>query len=284
MTRILSIAFAALCFGLAQPSLAQQETEFAFQPLDAALVLDRGVFEAESDSAYYLGAADACEFAKGAYGWTSESCADLARIVFEPTPEIDTIVIRKPISDGFVTYEDWRRSDRDVAVDEIWDGVVASLRAQSEQLGVAITATDWLVYPTLDEKRNILYYAFAMNWDGEIVVNLETSVFDRQGYVAFSVVPLAETPSAEEVRSMARYVADGYRSRAGQRYADFRDGDLVYQAGAVGVLATLVGVKYGKEIAGGLLATLLVFAKKAWFLFLLPIVWVARLFRRGGDR
>ncbi|MEM8755626.1 MAG: DUF2167 domain-containing protein, partial [Pseudomonadota bacterium] len=146
------------------------------------------------------------------------------------------------------------------------------------------TATDWLVYPTLDEDRNILYYAFAMNWDGDVVVNLDVSVFDRLGYVEFGVVPLAERPSVEDVRSMAQYVADGYRSGEGQRYADFKEGDLVYEAGAVGVLASLVGVKYGKEIAGGLLATVLAFAKKAWFLFLLPLVWIGRLFRRGDDR
>ena len=48
--------------------------------------------------------------------------------------------------------------------------------------------------------------------------------------------------------------------------------------GAVGVLAALVGVKYGKAAATGLIAVALLFLKKAWFLLLIPLVFLKKLF------
>ena len=47
---------------------------------------------------------------------------------------------------------------------------------------------------------------------------------------------------------------------------------------ALGVLAALVGVKYGKAAATGFVAILLLFLKKAWFVLLLPLVFLIKLF------
>lgn len=75
-------------------------------------------------------------------------------------------------------------------------------------------------------------------------------------------------------------MADHYKTNASQGYAEFVTGDKVAAVGAVGVLATLVGVKYSKGIAAWLFVVGLAFAKKAWFLILLPLFWLKNLFRK----
>ena len=71
-----------------------------------------------------------------------------------------------------------------------------------------------------------------------------------------------------------------YVPKLGDSYAEFTSGDRVAGYGAVGVLATMLGVKYGKAATAGLIAAALLFLKKAWFLLLLPLFWLKNLFRR----
>jgi hypothetical protein len=46
------------------------------------------------------------------------------------------------------------------------------------------------------------------------------------------------------------------------------------------VFAGILGVKYGKAAGAGIFAVALLLLKKAWFVLLLPLVWVGRLFRK----
>ena len=46
------------------------------------------------------------------------------------------------------------------------------------------------------------------------------------------------------------------------------------------MLATVLGVKYGKAASAGLLAVVLILLKKAWFIVLLPFVALGGLFKR----
>ncbi len=56
--------------------------------------------------------------------------------------------------------------------------------------------------------------------------------------------------------------------------------------GPVGVLASLVGVKYSKGAIAGIIAALTLLVKKAWFILVVPILWifgwVKQLFGRSG--
>ncbi len=258
-----------------------QTAEPAYQYIaaDGPIALDRGRLSVGQD-AVYLNDTDKCRLLVEGYGWETGDCASVDRVVFLPSPEIDTLLVNKPNSEGHVDFADWRDPDRSSEVDAIWRELVEGLKAQSRNLGVPITANRWLTYPTLDEAKGVLYYAFVLDWDGQRVVNVKASIFDRKGYVTFGVVPTDPAETDAVVQAAVAALTGGYAHDAGQRYADFRVGDHVAEAGAVGVLATMVGVKYGKEIASGLLATALIFAKKLWFLLLLPLVWLRRLFRR----
>ena len=121
-----------------------------------------------------------------------------------------------------------------------------------------------------------MFYATRLIWDGVNTINITATKFDRYGYVEFSIVPEDSSLSESEVRRMISTVLDEYSSDATSSYASFTTGDKVAAAGALGVLATLVGVKYGKGFFAAALALLIVFLKKAWILVLLPFYWLAK--------
>ena len=247
------------------------------------IALDRGQLTPKSDEAIYLNDTDGCDFLVETNGWEREGCAFVDRVMFLTTNDVDTLIVGVPDDSGYVDFADWNEPDRDDAISSIWAELQTSIADQSERLGVQIRAVRWLSYPKLDQTKGVLHYAYELNWGGEAVINIKASVFDRKGYVMFNMVPIAQTMTEGEIDAMVRDITGAYKPNDGSRYADFRVGDHVAEAGAVGVLATMVGVKYGKEVWAGILAVILAFAKKLWFLLLLPLAYLGRLFRRSKD-
>ena len=108
----------------------------------------------------------------------------------------------------------------------------------------------------------------------------KATLFDRSGYVAFAMAPANSELPAIGIRNMVEAVLSGYSPAADQSYFDFRQGDKVAAAGALGVLATLVGVKYGKAIVAGFMVIALALLKKLWFLLFVPLVVLWKIFTR----
>jgi len=207
------------------------------------------------------------------FGWEKESCTEIENIIFRHLPGIDTLVVEKPNSGGYVKFDDWDKSDAKDEIDAIWQQLVEGSKAQSKSLGYNVVPIKWTVYPKLDKQKSYMYYAILMDWNGDPVVNIKASLFDRRGYIPFRIVPIRNDYSQKDLTRIVETTLNSYSPKREQSYFDFRDGDKVAAAGAIGVLATLVGVKYGKAIATGFVAILLVLAKKLWFLvFIIPVV------------
>ena len=130
-------------------------------------------------------------------------------------------------------------------------------------------------------------YGILLDFGGHEVINLTSVKFTRSGYVVMQVVTDEETLAAGSASfdSVSLYAADTYAPGVGLRYADFQDGDKVAAIGAVGVLASVIGVKHGKGWLAALGGMILVFAKKFWFLLLVipAAIWggIKRLAGRG---
>ena len=78
---------------------------------------------------------------------------------------------------------------------------------------------------------------------------------------------------------MTRFLS-AYTSAPATSYFDFKDGDKVAVAGAVGVLAALMGVKVAKIAAVGFFAVALALGKKLVFLLVVvPFLALRRWFR-----
>lgn len=174
-------------------------------------------------------------------------------------------------------------------IDTIWDHYVEGTKAQSKRLGEEVVPLRWVLYPTLDKERQIMTYGILISFAGEETINLMAIRFTRKGFSAMRIITNDELLAAAsaDFASVTSYASETYLPATGLRYADFKVGDHVAEIGAVGVLASVMGVKYAnKGTLAAIGVALLIFAKKAWFLLLaIPIaLWAGfkRLFRRGS--
>lgn len=230
-------------------------------PFTEAQSVSRGSVTPASKDAIYLTTKDACTIATYDWGW--ESCETLDALIWSQLPDIDTTVIEKPDTSGYVEFDDWDSDEKDAIVADIEESLRIGLAEQGRALGVDISFTGWSVYPTLNTEKQMMYYATNSLWNGEQNVNIEASVFDRRGYVRFKIVPVATQVTPAEVETMITQTLAQYQPAPGESYASFASGDKIAAVGAVGVLAGLAGLQYGKGAATGILAVALLILKKA---------------------
>jgi uncharacterized membrane-anchored protein len=257
----------------AQAQTQQQTDQLVPLSFEGPLSLARGSIKADSTNSFYLSKADACTIATVDWGW--ESCEGMDALTYFLVPGADAILFETPNSEGHVTMDDWQSADKDDVIKGIETDLAAGLAAQGEKLGVPVMFKRWLVYPTLDTEKKVLYYATEAMWGGEPNINIKASVFDRKGYVAFTIVTQSNMPTEAEIRAMVHATIAHYQSEPGQDYASFVPGDAVSATGALGVLAALVGVKFGKAALGGIIAVALAFLKKGGIILLaIPFIWL----------
>lgn len=242
------------------------------------LSLSRGNLSPGSLDGMFFSESDYCKIMLEDWGW--DSCEGVDAVVIGHVPNADTTVIFKPDSSGFVKFDDWNSSDRTEEISQIEASLSDSLAAQSKRTGDRIEFAGWQTYPTLNQDKHYLYYSINLIWNGEPQTNIKATVFDRRGYTVFDIVPDRSGLSKSEMESLINASLDRYAPAPQQEYAAFQNGDKVAAVGALGVLATLVGVKYGKTLVATLLAIALVMAKKGAVLVLIPILWIGKLFRR----
>jgi len=278
---LILVLAAHACF-LAEPAVVHAEDanyhpQKFTQPLSAA----RGTISPAGGSAVYLKPEDRCDLVVKEFGWDRDQCGTIDQLIFGFTPEIDNLTVEKPVSDGYVSLADWDSADRNEEIRSLEDSFKESVKAQSQRIGKNISFDGWLVYPQIDKGRNVLYYANILNWGGDRTINISVSIFDRQGYVPIKIVPMNSNITSDGVQKIVAASAAAYKPQAGSSYFEFSSGDKVAGYGALGVLATMLGVKYGGAASAGLIALLLVVLKKGAFILLLPLVWLRRLFSRN---
>ena len=247
-------------------------------PFTEPLSVSRGSVTPASKDAVYLTSKDACAIAIYDWGW--ESCEGMDAFIWNQLPDIDTTVIEKPDTSGYVAFDDWDSDEKDDVIADIEESLRIGLAEQGRALGYDISFIGWSVYPTLNAEKQMMYYATNSEWNGEQTVNIEATVFDRRGFVRFKIVPVATKVTPAQVEAMITKTLAQYKPAVGEGYGAFASGDQVAAVGAVGVLAGLAGLQYGKGALSGILAVVLLFLKKAWFLLLLPFIWLKGKFSR----
>ena len=266
------------------PAILRAETG-AYHPLNFTQPLDvsRGKIMPTYPGARYLNKAEACKFMVEFSGWDKSQCKGFDALIINATQGLDNVIVGAPDSNGFVKFDDWDGDVKD-EIDAIWDSLKTSLTAQGKQLGIKISATKWVVRPKLIKQNSLMYYAFLMQWDGSPVINIKASVFDRYGYVPVLMVPKSTAVGEREIESLITEMVRTYTPKKNESYAAFSTGDKIAAGGALGVLATLLGVKYGKGFFATALGFILIFAKKFWFLVFLPFLWIGKLFKRKNEK
>ncbi len=282
LTRSLLSVVVLLAVLISTPARAENGTP-AYDPIgfQAPLHLSRGELMPASADAVYLDHGDSCRLIVDHYGWSPAACEAVETVIADYDAGIDTIIVEAPNSDGYVSFDDWTAMDSDEAIDAIWAKLVDGARRQSADSGYDIRMADWRIRPHLNKDRGYLYYATLIEWDGETLVNVKATLFDRHGYVTFRIVPVADVPSAAELTAMVERVLEGYRPKETMAYRDFRSGDKVAGIGLIGVLATLAGVQVATPTGTGLIAIAISFLGRLWFLLVLPVVWLWRAMTGG---
>lgn len=235
---------------------------------DASAGVEVGGATITAEGASMLLGADACAFDRLLNA--QETCTTDAIVFPLEGSVVASIYYAPPQEIGHVDMEAWT-GDVASQIDEIWQSYVEGSREQSERLGYEVTPVKWVLYPTLDKRAKVMTYGILLNFGGEQVINLQSIKFTRKGYVEMTVVTYEDmlTASPGGFTEVASYAADTYKPGSGFRYADFQDGDKMAAIGALGVLATVMGVNYSNKGPLAALGTaILVFAKKLWFLLL----------------
>ncbi|MFG6082258.1 DUF2167 domain-containing protein [Paracoccus litorisediminis] len=273
---ILAVSFAAFT---SEPAILNAQT-----PPDGThfftgpLMLSRGSFQATSPEGLVLEPSYYCDILVKEWGWSS--CDHIDGFAVATSPGVDSLIIEKPNSDGYVTFDDWDKSDRDSEIKSIEESLHKSLVAQGQKTGQTITFIAWRMYPELIRDKHALVYATDIAWNGDVTTNIKVVLFDRGGYVPMAIVPMESNLSSLEIRGLVESVIDSYHANATTDYTSYVTGDKVAAVGVVGVLAGVLGIKYGKAAAVGIAALAAAFAKKFFFLLFLPFLAIGKLFKR----
>lgn len=246
-----------------------------------SLTVSRGKINPSSPNAEVWQKSLWCDLVQKEWGWAT--CEGVDAFIVGYDQLVNNVVFETPNSDGLVTFDDWKAESLGDAIAQIESSLKDSLKEQSKRVGANITFKGWRVYPTLNEEKKILYYATDIDWGGSISTNIKASIFDRRGYVTMFLVPESSNLDGAAIERIVLDAASHYSPSLSESYTEFVTGDRVAVAGAVGVLATLIGVKYSKGAFAGIMLVLAMILKKVWVLLILPFYWLKNAFKRKRD-
>ena len=204
-----------------------------------------------------------------------------SQILFkEPANENDMVIIDDSsydytiyinyINDGYVSKDDWSSNPKEL---------LAEMKKTSKS---DVKDVKWVFEPKLSE-NNYAYYSYEVLWnDGGKSLETKILSFGRKGYHNISLVKkIDENFNAKQFEEMAIEFADTINFKEGYRYADYKSGDKTAAVGIGSLVAGTLGVKALAK--AGVLAKLLGFAAKFWWIILAPLVFLGGLFNKKSS-
>ena len=174
------------------------------------------------------------------------------------------------INDGYVSKDDWSSNPKEL---------LAEMKKTSKS---DVKDVKWVFEPKLSE-NNYAYYSYKVLWnDGESSLETKILSFGRKGYHNISLVKkIDENFNSKEFEEMAIEFANTINFKEGYRYADYKSGDKTAAVGIGSLVAGTLGVKALAK--AGVLAKLLGFAAKFWWIILAPLVFLGGLFNKKSS-
>ena len=204
-----------------------------------------------------------------------------SQILFkEPANENDMVIIDDSsydytiyinyINDGYVSKDDWSSNPKEL---------LAEMKKTSKS---DVKDVKWVFEPKLSE-NNYAYYSYEVLWnDGDKSLETKILIFGRKGYHNISLVKkIDENFNSKEFEEMAIEFANTINFKEGYRYADYKSGDKTAAVGIGSLVAGTLGVKALAK--AGVLAKLLGFAAKFWWIILAPLVFLGGLFNKKSS-
>lgn len=190
-------------------------------------------------------------------------------------PRTNELVFYQKFGGGYVRLDDWEDVDADAMLKSVTEGTEEA-NAKRRAAGIApLHVTGWLERPHLDRASNSVRWAIELTDEGGgPLVNSIALVLGRDGFEKLTWT--GEKKVSERGLLKSGLAAFGFP--IGERYEDYRSGDKVAEYGIAGLVAAVLGTKLAAKL--GLVAVIAVFAKKFWWLVLVPITLGYGWFKR----
>lgn len=182
---------------------------------------------------------------------------------------------------GFV--KDDESIDADAILQTVRDGTEAANAERRKNGWSELHVTGWSFKPQYDKQLKTLEWAILAENDSHAkIVNYNTRLLGRRGVMEVTVVAMPEQLAASI--GDFKKLMPGYDFAAGEKYAEFREGDHVAE---IGLAALITGGAAAVAAKKGFFAALAVALLKAWKLVLIGLAaigtWGRKLFKRRAE-
>lgn len=175
---------------------------------------------------------------------------------------------------GLIKIDDWEKINANDFIKEKRETAKQNNPSRQAKGLSTITNIKWNEKPTLDRQNNQVYYSLLVTWsDGQQSIDSKILTLGRRGYTTITLVSSPESYSPALLKSMSK----NYQYGKNEKYTDWKSGDKVAALGIGALLASSLGLKAVKP---GLLAVILGFLKKFWFIIFLPFIALGNVFKK----
>lgn len=182
-----------------------------------------------------------------------------------------TVVYYDWRDEGYVSDSDWADVDPDQLLTQYREGTEAANDGRVANGFQPMHVVGWLEPPHYDKATRTVTYAMELQDKDGSWANAFALRLGRAGYTEFTWVgSVGLFQGAGGRPALLNQALASHSYEEGYRYQDFKDGDKVAAYGIAGLVAAVVGAKFGKGLIAGLIA--LLFAGKK---ILIPVVIVA---------
>jgi uncharacterized membrane-anchored protein len=182
---------------------------------------------------------------------------------------------------GYVKDDDKDKLDADKLLKSIKEGTEAANKYREKMGAAPLHITGWEIPPRYNEQTHNLEWAIRGESEGSPVINYNTRLLGRKGVMEVNLVIDPEKLNA----AMPAYQAllTDYSYKQGERYAEYRSGDKLAK---YGLAALITGGAAAVAVKTGLLASLILFFKKAAKFVVLAVLavffWLKKLITGCG--
>lgn len=176
---------------------------------------------------------------------------------------------------GYVKDDDKDKLDAPKLLQSYKDGTVEQNKRREAAGRPPLVVVGWEQEPRYDPETHNLTWAIRATSGGQPLLNYNTRLLGRKGVM--EVVLICEPDQLANTLPTFRNLLAAHKFQSGESYAEFRKGDKLAKYGLAALITGGAAVGAAKL---GLLAWLLPFLKKAWFLVVAALVAVAGFFKK----
>lgn len=157
--------------------------------------------------------------------------------------------------EGYVSDSDWEDVDADALLKEYTEATEASNAERAENGFAPMHVVGWLQPPSYDAATRTVTYALELKDDESSWANAVALRLGRAGYTELTWVgSVAALRNSGNRPALMQTALDIHAFDEGYRYTDFQEGDKVAAYGIGGLLATALGLKFGKGFIAAAIA------------------------------